>query len=116
MLTCLDRPNASQIIRDLNDQWRCQRRGRGTLQFSAGIEGRGELFKARVEQAIREFDAFNPTVDPLGEHTFGFVEVDGEKVLWRIDYYDADNRYLSEDPSDARVTTRRLRAKLASEQ
>ena len=41
---------------------------------------------------IREYDTFNEDNDPYGEHDFGSLTWLGEKVFWKIDYY---NRALS---------------------
>lgn len=41
-------------------------------------------------EAVRSFDAFNEDNDPYGEHDFGSLEWEGEKVFWKIDYYAQD--------------------------
>jgi len=38
--------------------------------------------------AIRDYDRFTEDNDPYGEHDFGSLEWNGEKVFWKIDYYD----------------------------
>ena len=38
-------------------------------------------------QAIREFDDFTEDNDPYGEHDFGSLVWNGDKVFWKIDYY-----------------------------
>jgi len=43
------------------------------------------------------------------------VEHDGEKIFWKIDYYDRSLTKGSEDPSDSTRTTRVLTIMLASE-
>ena len=58
-------------------------------------------------------DAFTPDNDPYGEHNFGSFEHNGIRVFWKIDYYDRNVEYGSEDPSDPAQTTRVLTIMLA---
>lgn len=46
--------------------------------------------------------------EDAGERDRGEFVLAGTRVLFRIDYYDAALEFGSEDPSDARVTTRVL--------
>ena len=46
---------------------------------------------------IRQFNEFTEDNDPYGEHDFGTVYWFGEKVFWKIDYYDQALKY-GEDP------------------
>ncbi len=46
---------------------------------------------------IRRFNDFTEENDPYGEHDFGIVYWWGEKVFWKIDYYDQALKY-GEDP------------------
>lgn len=46
---------------------------------------------------VRRFDDFNENNDPYGEHDFGTVYWYGEKVFFKIDYYDQKLEY-GEDP------------------
>ena len=57
-------------------------------------------------------DGFTPRSDPYGEHDFDAFELDGRKLFWKIDIYDADERYGSPDPA---VTSRVLTIMLAEE-
>ena len=62
---------------------------------------------------IRRFSEFTEDNDPYGEHDFGTVYWFGEKVFWKIDYYDQALKY-GRDPLD--VECRRvLTVMLASE-
>jgi hypothetical protein len=38
--------------------------------------------------AIRDYDDFTEDNDPYGEHDFGKLDWNGDKVFWKIDYYD----------------------------
>jgi hypothetical protein len=51
----------------------------------------------RLMEQIVKFDKFTEDNDPYGEHDFGMMNWYGEKVLWKIDYYDQALSY-GEDP------------------
>jgi len=71
--------------------------------------------KAQVLLKVKSFSTFDEGNDPHAEHDFGSFEVAGETFFWKIDYYDSDCRYGSEDPSDPEKTTRVLTVMLADE-
>jgi hypothetical protein len=50
---------------------------------------------------IRRYRDFSEDNDPYGEHDFGTVHWFGEKVFWKIDYYDQALKY-GLDPLDPR--------------
>ena len=58
---------------------------------------------------------FRTSNDPWGEHDFGAVEVRGEKVFFKIDYYTLDLNAGSENPANEGETHRVLTIMLASE-
>jgi len=43
------------------------------------------------------FDSFTPDNDPYGEHDFGTIDWQEEKIFWKIDYYDQALTF-AEDP------------------
>lgn len=45
---------------------------------------------------IRMFNDFNDDNDPYGEHDFGCLKWEDEKVFWKIDYYDQNMEYGAE--------------------
>jgi len=102
------------IIRHHNDNARRFPRA-GVMCVTSGIVALGKERLAAVLRAVREFDTFTRDNDPYDEHDMGLVEVASERVLWKIDYYDAERRYGSPDPSDPAVATRVLTIMLASE-
>ena len=61
------------------------------------------------------FDDFNADNDPHGEHDFGAFQIEHLKFFWKIDYYDKDLCYGSENPTDPDVTERVLTLMLAEE-
>ena len=104
----------AEAIRDLNDKFRRELVG-GTLLLTAGIVALGANAQARIIAAVQAFDAFTPDNDPYGEHDFGSVEVDGEKVFFKFDYFDLNHAKHSDDPADPSITERVLTIMLASE-
>jgi hypothetical protein len=65
--------------------------------------------------AIRSFDRFTADNDPHGEHDFGSLEFECEKLFWKIDYYDPSLEFGSQDPADPGKTHRVLTIMLAAE-
>lgn len=72
-------PVPVQAIRELNDRFRRDGEGDGTLVVTSGLTGNGIDFVREAVAAVRSFDAFTPDNDPYGEHDFGAVEVNGQK-------------------------------------
>ena len=74
----------SAKIAALNDKFRRSMEGctvtRGVVAMGASAN---EVFVA-----VRDYTDFNEDNDPYGEHDFGSLKVAGEKVFWKIDYYD----------------------------
>lgn len=92
-------------IRELNDRFRQTLQG-GTILFTAGVNALSFEQKDRIIAAIREFDAFDAGNDPWHLHDFGEVEIDGQRIWFKLDLYDANYEYGSPDPTDERVTRR----------
>jgi len=106
-------------IRELNDAFRKypwgDARALGKTVVTAGINAHGPEFVLKVLDAVAGFNAFTPDNDPHGEHDFGNLDVDGQKIYFKIDYFDRDGLYGSEDPSDPKQTTRAMTVMLAEE-
>ena len=103
-------------IRELNDALR--ENGLSSLGrwvTTPGILGKGEEFAAAAFDAVRAFDQFTKDNDPYGEHDYGSFDLQGTRVMWKIDYYDPTLAYGSDNPADPRVTCRVLTVCLASE-
>jgi len=97
-----------ELIAIVNDVFR--RRGTGFM-VTPGIQTLVDI--PGVVEAIRNFDSFNEASDPHGEHDFGSIEWHGNRVFWKIDYYDWALEY-GEDPLSPRCK-RVLTIMLASE-
>ena len=101
-------------IRDLNDRLRQTFEG-GRVVMTQGVNGLADETIARVFKAVRDFEDFTEDNDPYGTHEFGMFDVDGERLMFKIDAYDQNLEYGSPDPADPSVTTRVLTVLLASE-
>ena len=58
---------------------------------------------------------FTADNDPHEEHDFGNFELAGHKFFFKIDYFDANMEFGSENPADLTKTTRVLTIMLAEE-
>jgi hypothetical protein len=94
-------------IAALNDAFRTTFRG-GRVVMTQGVNALSEVEKVRLFRSVREFNNFELENDPYGERDFGRIEQDGAGFYFKIDYYDADCHYGSEDASDPAQTTRIL--------
>ncbi|WP_370276587.1 DUF3768 domain-containing protein [Roseovarius indicus] len=108
-----DPPN--RRVRDLNDEFRTRGLGRGTVLVTKGISALGPEFVAKAVSAVRRFDDFTEDNDPWGEHDFGAIDLDEQKIFWKIDPYDLDLQDQSPNPANPAVTHRVLTIILASE-
>lgn len=102
-----------------------------TVVATIGFRSLPEADQSRVRELIETLDAFDPDNDPHDERDFGVVyQADDrrwtierppaggdarERVFWKIDYFDLDLRFASDDPADPAVTRRVLTIMLASE-
>ena len=104
-------PN-TEAIRTLNDAFRSTFIG-GNVVVTRGISALGNL-EALIDQ-VQRYDNFAEDSDPHGEHDFGCLVFEREKIFWKIDYYDNQLDQGSPDPADAAATTRVLTVMLAEE-
>lgn len=111
----LDATEPRRAVREFNDRLRCEGRGSGSILVTCGVQELGSDFVQKAYHAVRSFDDFSGDNDPWGEHDFGAVEVDGQKVFWKIDYYDPTFTAGSENPANEAVTRRVLTIMLAAE-
>lgn len=101
-------------MRELNDRFRHSLRG-GRLLITRGLLKTAGGSITDLLNAVRRFDAFDENNDPYREHDFGSLIWRGERVFWKIDYYDAAMGGGSPDPLDPCLTTRVMTVMLACE-
>ncbi len=87
----------------------------GQWVFTRGVHDLGPEFVAQAVGHVRGFDAFTKDNDPYGEHDFGSLNTSGHTVFFKIDYYDQNLEFGSEDPGDPAKCRRVLTVMLASE-
>ena len=102
-----------------------------TAVATVGFRSLPEADQSRVRELIETFDAFTEDNDPHGERDFGCVyqlgdgqwtterprvrDDERERVFWKLDYYDRDLRFASEDAADPARTRRVLTIMLSDE-
>jgi hypothetical protein len=77
-------------IAQLNDDYRRHRifgAPHGRTVMTAGVAALEPAQLRRVFAAVVQFATFTPDNDPHHEHDFGAVDVDGERLFWKFDYY-----------------------------
>jgi hypothetical protein len=104
----------SARIRELNDIFRKSFIG-GQVFITEGVRALGPDFESACVEKVQKHRRFAEGNDPYGEHDFGALTVHGHKCFWKIDYYDAQMKWGSEDPADPAQTTRVLTIMLAAE-
>ena len=103
------------IIAALNDKFRKGLPASGRVYVTAGVNAKGGNFVSKALARVVAFDDFNADTDPHGEHDFGSFDLDGERLLFKIDYYSLSGQFGSEDPADLKKTLRVLTVILAEE-
>ena len=101
-------------IKTLNDNFRKTFTG-GQVLLTAGIDSMDAEDVANIMLIVQNFNDFTPDNDPYGEHDFGSFDYKGNKIFWKIDYYDLNNQYMSENPANPDITNRVLTIMLAEE-
>ena len=105
---------SAEKIRALNDAFRTTMTG-GRVMLTAGVDALPSDVKAMVIRRVATFSDFNADNDPYAEHDFGSFTLAGRKFFFKIDAYDANMEFGSEDPADPAKTIRVLTIMFASE-
>src|SRR5713226_195347 len=98
---------SAEKIRALNDAFRATMTG-GRVMMTAGIDALPSDVKAMVIRKVATFSEFTADNDPHGEHDFGSFALAGRKFFFKLDYFDRNMEFGSEDPADPSKTTRVL--------
>ena len=101
-------------IKSLNDNFRKTFTG-GRVMLTAGINALPADDVAQILSCVRNFNDFTTANDPYNEHDFGCFDYKGQKIMFKIDYYDRNLQYLSEDPANVSKTIRVMTIMLAEE-
>lgn len=111
--TCAQVPRGEKIAR-LNDLLRKSAEG-GAIMVTRSVRSLPGFCPVELMSVLSAYDAFDSHNDPHGERDFGDLHLFGADLLWKIDYYDAEMIYGSNDPADPSQTTRVLTVMLARE-
>jgi hypothetical protein len=95
---------ASSYVLDISARHDRKRTFSDSRETQTAIRGKAETF-----------DAMTPDNDPHGERDLGAFEHNGQRIFWKIDYYDRTLTKGSEDASDPTQTVRVITIMLASE-
>jgi hypothetical protein len=104
----------TETIARLNDSMRKLGIG-GRVLITQGIQGLGSQTIETIMMTVRFFDDFTEGNDPDGERDFGSLAVCGQRIFWKIDYYDKAVENGSDEPADSSITERVLTVMLANE-
>ena len=76
------------------------------VYYTSGVSD-GVSDMIALSRAVESFNKFTGDNDPHGEHDFGSLIFEGQKIFWKIDYYDKDLRYWCDplSPDCRRVIT-----------
>jgi hypothetical protein len=102
-------------IAELNDLCRTAMGVGGRVYKTSGIGALPQEDQSAIFEKVETFKDFTPDNDPHKERDFGSFEHNGNRIFWKIDYYDRTMLWRSEDPSDPKQTRRVLTIMLASE-
>ena len=101
-------------VKTLNDKFRKTLLG-GKVMLTRGVFSKGQKAINEILDSVKTFNNFNKNNDPYNEHDYGSFEYYGEKIMWKIDYYDRNLQYYSENPADITKTIRVMTVMLAEE-
>ena len=105
---------SSKIIQLINDNFRKTFQG-GKVVLTRGIRALPKMEIAEIMLKVSKFNDFTVANNPYDENDYSSFEYHGNKIIWKIDYYDKNYEYASENPADVSKTNRVLTIMLADE-
>ena len=114
----------SKIIAQQNDEFRknigcthVNSKILGSYSMTQGVLALSNFDRLDTVLKIKAYDNFNEDNDPHGEHDYGRFQLENNKqdIIWKIDYYDTNYKYGSENPSDLSKTRRVMTVMLPCE-
>lgn len=90
-------------IATLNDNFRKTFTG-GQVLLTVGIAAMSSEDKANIISMVQNFNDFTPSNDVYGEHDFLSIDYKGNKIFAKIDYYDLNYEFMSENPANPDIT------------
>lgn len=101
-------------IKTLNDNFRRTFSG-GRVTLSCGISAKSQSELTEILNQVRCFNNFTRANDPYNEHDFLSIDYKGNKIFAKIDYYDLNYEFMSENPANPDITNRVLTILLSCE-
>lgn len=101
----------AEAIKTLNDNFRrnlFQHQPHNHLMLTAYVSALSHNRLIELLTQVRDFEDFNESNDPYGEHDFGKITFRGESYFFKIDYYDENMEFHAEDPANENKTERVL--------
>ena len=111
----------SERIAALNDELRQHptHRGLGLITMTSGVTALGPGFWVKVAEKLASLEPsdFDKGNDPYGERDFKAIEVDGEKLFFKIDYFERGSSHTlgAVTPENPETTDRVLTVMLTDE-
>ena len=105
---------SKKIIQLINDTFRKTFQG-GKIVLTRGIRALPKEDINQIMLKVSRYNEFTTANDPYEEHDYGSFDYNGIKIIWKIDYYDKNYEFASENPADVTKTNRVLTVMLAEE-
>ena len=65
--------------------------------MTCGVADLGEIKVAELLTKVANFSEFNSDNDPYFEHDMGWITMDGQKYMWKFDYFDDSFEYFQKN-------------------